>query len=88
MAEIHYSITQLQDNLANVLHLVEDGNAVELTRNGETVAVVVSIWQYHQLQPPQEDFWQAFQAFRQEFSVAGSYLEDDLFSGLRDRGAS
>jgi antitoxin (DNA-binding transcriptional repressor) of toxin-antitoxin stability system len=85
MADLHYSITKFHNNLTDVLHLIEDGNAVELMRNGKTVAVVISVWQYHQLQPSQRNFWQALQTFRQEFHVAELPLEDGLFADVRDR---
>ena len=58
---------------------------VWLTRNGETVAVVLSVWEYQQAQPAQPDFWQALQAFRQQWNLAELGLDDDIFSHVRDR---
>ena len=80
MIATQYPITQIAERMTDILLVVEDGNAVALTRNGETVAIVLSAWEYKQAQPPRPDFWQAFQAFRQQWNLAELGLDDDLFN--------
>jgi prevent-host-death family protein len=66
-------MTQASQHLPDILNFVEQGNSVELTRQGKPVAVVVSITEYQSLHAlPQGDFWQALQEFRHLYA-------DDLF---------
>ena len=85
MAETHYSITDIPGHLSAILHTVEAGEPVELTRNGETVAVVLSFHSYQQMKPFQKDFWKALQTFRREYDIAHLDIEDDLFQNVREQ---
>ena len=68
-----YTISQASRELPDILQFVEEGHAVELTRHGESVAVLISMTEYRTTHAsPQGDFWQALQQFRERYA-------DDLF---------
>jgi prevent-host-death family protein len=80
-----YSIAQARDHLAGVVHGVERGGPVELTRRGKTVAVVMSLEDYRRATGRTPSFAEALEVFRQ-----AADLDDLAFSGeelaqIRDR---
>jgi prevent-host-death family protein len=79
-----YSIAEARDNLAALVHDAEQADGIELTRRGKPVAVILSLTEYERLQAGRQDFWEAYQQFRDEFNLATLGLEPELFSGLRD----
>ena len=80
-----YSIAEARHNLAAIVHEVASTTAIELTRRGEPVAVLLSIDTYRRLLPHAEGFWDAYRTFRS--SVTDNDLADapELFTDLRDR---
>ncbi len=83
--ERQYSIAQARDHLAGIVHEVERGSPVELTRRGKPVAVILSLHEYRRLASEKKrDFWEAVEEFRR--SVDPRDLEGpDPFEGVRDR---
>lgn len=79
-----YSIAEARNRLPAMVHEVESGQAVQLTRRGKPVAVLLSIDAYSRLSEARPDFWTGLQALR-----AGSDLSDldvdEVFAGVRDR---
>jgi antitoxin Phd len=49
--ERQYSIAEARNNLPGIVHAVEKGQPVELTRRGKPVAVLVSIEEYRRMRP-------------------------------------
>ena len=47
--ERRYSIAEARNNLPGIVHEVENGEPVELTRRGKPVAVIVSVEKYKQM---------------------------------------
>lgn len=80
-----YSIAEARDNLAQIVHKAERGSAVELTRRGRPVAVIVSCGEYERLQAPKTNFWTALQKFRREYKIAQLNIDDSVFANLRDQ---
>jgi len=79
-----YSIAEARDRLPGIVHEVEDGAPVELTRRGKPVAVIVSIDDFRRMSSKRPDFWELYQQWRQ--SGDPSDLEgDDPFANVRDR---
>jgi antitoxin Phd len=79
-----YSIADARNKLPRLVHEAEAGQAVELTRRGKPVAVVVSINDYAQLSGKAPRLTGRVAEFR------AKYLDEDLgdvFDGLRDRAA-
>ncbi len=64
-----YSISVAKNKLPTIIHSVEDGSAVELTRHGKPVAVLVSFAQYQGLVNQKKDFWTALTSFKKGFPM-------------------
>lgn len=75
-----YSIAQARHDLAAIVHELEQQPAIELTRRGEPVAVLLSLAEYRRLHAGRGDFWSAYSAFREQFATG----EDDVAELLRD----
>ena len=79
-----YSIAEARDRLPSLVHDVEAGLPVELTRRGKPVAVLVSIEEFRRLSSGREGFWSAIERWRA--SVDPADLEgDDPFADVRDK---
>jgi prevent-host-death family protein len=79
-----YSIAEARNKFTALIRRVEQDTAVELTRRGKPVAMIVSIQHYQQLQAEKIGFWQAFDAFRVKFDLEELDIQPDIFSDLRD----
>ncbi len=79
-----YSIAKARDNLAAIVRDVERVSAVELTRRGEPVAVLLSIGEYRRLLAGKKKFWDAYSEFRDEVDPGRLDIEPEIFEGLRD----
>ena len=58
------SIAGARDRLASLVHEVEDGGPVEITRRGRPVAVLLSYHEYQRLLGDGPSFWDAMIAYR------------------------
>lgn len=63
-----YSIADAKNNLPGLVHEAECGQAVEITRRGRPVAVLLSMDEYARMQQPRPTFWQALTAFQSSSS--------------------
>ena len=83
-----YPISEAQDNLPNIINEIEDGRCVELTQEGEPVAVLVSARDYEWLSGrklgPKPDLWEAIQKFRAETNLEELDI-DSIYKNVRDR---
>lgn len=79
-----YSITKARDNLAAIVRDVERDSAIELTRRGEPVAVLLSIGEYRRLVAGKKSFWEAYSEFRDRVDPGRLEIEPETFEGLRD----
>ena len=81
-----YSISDARNNLPSIVKQVEYGPAVELTRRGRPVAVLISHKEYERLNPPKPDLWTAIQEWREKHNVAELDLDpDEIWGDVRDR---
>lgn len=80
-----YAIAEARANLPTLIDEVEAGTAVELTRRGRVVAVMISIAEYQRLRHERVSFQDAYQQFRRKHDVAQAGLEPGFTSKLRDR---
>ena len=84
MAKQH-SIAEARNSLPSLVRAAESGKAVELTRRGEPVAVLLGRRQYERLITRYRPFSETHEAFRQEFDLKQLAIDpDDLFGGTRD----
>jgi prevent-host-death family protein len=78
-----FSIAQARHNLAAIIHDLERKPAVELTRRGEPVAVLLSFREYHRLISSSGKFWDAYSKFRKDVDLSKLGIEPDVFD-MRD----
>lgn len=85
MSKESYSISQARDHLARLVHEAEAGRAIELTRRGEPVAVVLAIDEFRRISAPRLSVWSAISQFRAQRSPSDLGLDpDDLFDSVRE----
>jgi antitoxin Phd len=81
------SIAEAKNRLPTIIHGVEKGPPVELTRRGKPVAVLLSIQEYRRLSRKYTGFWNAVSEFRRGIEDEGIDISDSDFTGLRDQTA-
>ncbi len=79
-----FSIAEAKNRLPTIIHSVEKGPSVELTRRGKPVAVLLSIQEYERLSRKYSGFWNAISEFRRKAEDEGIEISDRDFKGLRD----
>ncbi len=79
-----FSIAEAKNKLPSIIHQVEKGPSVKLTRRGEPVAVLLSIHEYELMDRKSTGFWNALMTFRQEIQDKAVQITDSDFEGLRD----
>ena len=80
-----HSIAQARKNLPSLVREAEAGKAVELTRRGEPVAVLLGCRQYERLASRKRMFSEAYANFSREFDLPGLAIDpDEVFAGVRD----
>lgn len=79
-----YSIAQTRHHLAEIVHEVESGRTVNITRRGKPVAVLLSQAYFERLSGQQApDLWNTIMEFRANHDLA--QITDEDFAGLRDQ---
>ena len=81
-----YAVADARAHLSDILDEVEAGRAVQLTRRGRAVAVVLSAEQYDALRSERSSFADAYRAFASSRALDGVGLDEAYFASLRDRG--
>jgi antitoxin Phd len=82
--EAQYTIAQAKNKLPSIIHSVEKGAPVTLTRHGRPVAVLLSIRQYEGLRREKVGYWDALKSLRNLMEVEDIQVSDADFEGLRD----
>ena len=87
-----YSVAQARDRFAEIVHSLESQPRLEVTRRGRTVAVIISVEAYEQMQAAAAaaaapDFWDNYQAFRVAHDLDGLNIGPATFEGVRDRSS-
>jgi antitoxin Phd len=82
-----FSISEAKNRLPTIIHYVEKGPYVKLTRRGKPVAVLLSIQTYERLSRKYTGFWSAVSEFRRKIDDEGIEISDRDFKGLRDLSA-
>lgn len=81
-----YSIAEAKNRLPSIVHDVEAGPMVELTRRGKAVAVLMSLREYEKITRKKTGFWDAMVKFRKEMAMDIADVSDADFASLRDIG--
>jgi antitoxin Phd len=82
--EAQYTIAEAKNKLPSIIHSVEKGGPVKLTRHGRPVAVLLSIRQYETLSGERKGYWEALSSFRNHMEKEDIQISDADFEGLRD----
>lgn len=80
-----YAIAEARANLPTLIDEVAAGAAVQLTRRGKVIAVMISVEEYERLRAPRPSFQEAYQQFLKKHSPAQAGLEPGFANKLRDR---
>ena len=78
-----YSISEARNRFTSILRDAETSQKIEITRHGETVAVILS-WQEYMRLSAKKDFLDAYHSFREVFALSELEIEPELFDGVRD----
>jgi len=80
-----HSIAEARSSLPRLVRAAESGKAVELTRRGEPVAVLIGRRQYERLITKYRAFSETYEAFTREFDLEELAIDpDELFGSRRD----
>jgi prevent-host-death family protein len=83
-----HSIAEARSSLPDLVRKAEAGKAVELTRRGEPVAVLIGRKRYERLVSGSRHFSAAWEEFAREVEVAALDIDpDEVFSEVRDQAA-
>lgn len=84
-----YSIAEARNQFAALVRDAEENNqAVQVTRRGQPVAVILSAQEYARLlaSQPKRDFWAAYKEWRQRWNVSELDLDpNEIWSDVRDQ---
>ncbi len=76
------TIAQAKNNLPKLIHAVEQGDAIHLTRHGRAVAVLISSERYAQLMGEGKSIFQAILQWREQYT--GVDISDEEIASWRD----
>ena len=79
-----YSIAEARNELPGLIHDVERGGPVKITRRGKPVAVLLSVEEYDRIAPSKPSFAEAYEAWQRSVDKDQIAVEPDHFSALRD----
>lgn len=83
-AEKTCSVAEARQNFARLIRSAERGKAIEITRHGEPVAVLLSAAEYLAPTGERPPFIEALHRVRQRLEVGSLGIGDEEFEGLRD----
>jgi prevent-host-death family protein len=83
-----HSIAEARSNLPKLVRAVESGEPIELTRRGESVAVLVGRKEYERLANRSRHFSDAWNEFAAQADLSRLAIDpDQVFSDVRDASA-
>lgn len=83
-----HSIAEARNNLPQLVREAESGEPVELTRRGESVAVLIGRKQYERLASRTRRFSEAWNEYTREVELSDLAIDpDEIFDDVRDTRA-
>jgi prevent-host-death family protein len=83
-----HSIAEARSNLPKLVREAESGEPIELTRRGESVAMLIGRKQYARLATHVRRFSEAWDEFTGDAELSELAIDpDDVFDGVRDSRA-
>jgi len=81
-----YSIEQVPKNLDKIFQGIEQGESVQITQQGQQVAVILPAAEYQRLLHGKPGFWESVERFRQELMEEGTEIDpDEVWKDVRDK---
>jgi prevent-host-death family protein len=80
-----YSIAEARNDLPGLIHDVERGGPVKITRRGKPVAVILSVQDYDRIAGSRPTFAEAYEAWKRSVDLDEVAVEPDHFGALRGR---
>ncbi|MBW2271555.1 MAG: type II toxin-antitoxin system Phd/YefM family antitoxin [Deltaproteobacteria bacterium] len=84
MGATKVSVAEARQNFARLIKRAQQGKAIEITRRGEPVAVLLSAAEYLTLKGDRPSFVDAIGHVRERLAVDSLGIGDEEFEGLRD----
>ncbi len=84
MASSKVSVAEARQHFARLIKRAEQGKAIEITRRGEPVAVLVSAAEYSAMTGDRPSFIDATAQIRERLDVDSLNIGDSDFEGLRE----
>ncbi len=78
-----FSVADAKNNLPAILHEVEEGSPVEITRHGKPIVVIMSISDYQRLDGRRPDLVEAIREWRAGTEITDEEIEQ-VFANTRD----
>jgi antitoxin Phd len=78
------SVAEAKNNLPSIIHEVEQGSKVEITRHGKSVVVVVATGDFARLSEKGKGLWKDLRKVRNIMASEGIVVEEADFDPLRD----
>ena len=85
MASTKVSVAEARQHFARLIKRAQQGKAIEITRRGEPVAVLVSAAEYSAIMGERPSFVDAARKVRERLGVDKLKIGDADFEGLRDQ---
>ena len=85
--EDQYTIVDAKNKLPSIIHSVETGQAVKLTRHGRPVAVLLSIKDYQRLSRKKAGYWSALNSLRKQMEKESLFFTEKDFENIRDNSS-
>lgn len=82
--EEQYTIADAKNKLPSLIHSVETGQPVKLTRHGRPVAILLSIKDYQRLNRKRGGYWSALNSLRKHMEKKGVVVTGEEFEDVRD----
>ncbi|MGD9974788.1 MAG: type II toxin-antitoxin system Phd/YefM family antitoxin [Desulfatirhabdiaceae bacterium] len=83
--ENQFTISEAKNKFTAIIHCIEKGPSVKITRRGRPVAVLLSMKEYEVLCQNRIKFWDALEAFREK--NLDVEISNPDFENLRDRSS-
>ena len=84
MASTKVSVAEARQHFARLIKKAQQGKAIEITRRGESVAVLLSASEYSAITGDRPSFIDATRQVRERLGVDGLEIGDADFEGLRE----
>ena len=85
--EDFYTISEAKNKLTSLIHRVEKGPAIKLTRHGRPVAVLLSLREYESISRKSRGFWRELSDLRKWMKRQEIVLCDEDFEMLRNHSS-